>query len=168
MIVIDGDSVALATTQGVYAHQTWWARLNDKAIVLATPSATTAEILARVPQVIDSAPGAYILCVGQWAHNHEPIDTFRDNVREICRKVMNASIRVTLVTPPPQQGKYEDVGIYAEVVRQIAAEYADIGVKLLDFYAILKDYDIYAADKIHLGAAGNAILADHLNNILGQ
>lgn len=166
MIIIDGDSVALATRPSVYAHQTWWARLHHKVIVLATPAATSAECLSRVHEVIEAMPSHYILMVGQWAHNHEDREQFRNNVSDICRELMKKGIQVILVTPPYQDGKYAAVHEFSEEIKRIAAAFYDSGVKLVDLWTILEKLDIYDETKCHLGVTGNKLLAEHIMEVI--
>ena len=168
MIVIDGDSVALAVRASVYPHQTWWGQLTDKTIVLATPQATMLDCLARIHIVLDAKPAFYVLMVGQWAHNHEPLDVFARSLNEAIEKVAKAGIRVILITPiySPKIFDGFDITPFVDAIRAAADIFKDSGVHLIDLHKIIKEHDILEDAGLHLGVAGNRLLFQHINDLL--
>ena len=106
MIVIDGDSVAYCEHDGKPIEHSWpqmMARQSGMQIrSFARHESTSRDCLLRIRRALLTSPIWYVLCVGQWAQNHELADEFEENVREIIEECLARGTRVCLVAPPVQ------------------------------------------------------------------
>jgi len=170
MIVVDGDSVALATRASVYPHQTWWGMLPDKSIILATAQATMQHCLERLPHAIGANPDYYILMCGQWAHNHEPLQDFAKYLNEILTQMTKEGIKVILVTPIFTAKTFDgyDVVPFVDAIRAAAAKFEGSGVRIVDLYKAIQDFDMLDQFGLHLGVAGNRLLCDHVSSMISD
>lgn len=164
MIVIDGDSTALAVRANVYPHQTWWGQLQDKTIVLATPQATMQDCFARLPITLSAKPDCYVLMVGQWSHNHEPLNVFATFLNSALKDLTAGGIRVILITPIYTTKTFDgfDIIPFVDAIRDAAEKFKDAGVSLVDLHKLIQEFDLLDQHGLHLGVAGNKLLAEHV------
>ena len=125
MLVVDGDSVAHGVLPETKAIQTWPYRvaeaLHDGVTVLASSQSIAADCVKRLPRVYDLHPSIYLLQVGQWAQNHEPLKDFIPAIHTICWEMAVRSIGVVLISPPHQFTVLcDDFWRYVSVLRESA------------------------------------------------
>jgi hypothetical protein len=123
-IVVDGDSVAVVTSSGVPESQKWSALLaasRGKVVrSLAQNKSTARDCLLRMWRVFALRPSWYVLLIGQWSQNHEPLNEFKAYTRQIIESMHLRQINVCLMTPPTAVGELEP---YLAVLRRCAAIY---------------------------------------------
>lgn len=137
MIVIDGDSVAIgAEGSGLPPQKKWPALLGASRGLpvenYATNKATARACLLRTWKIIAKHPLWYVLLLGQWSQNHEPIEDFERDLRRIIERMNISGIRVCLMTPPVEVA---DLKPYLHVIRRCALIYR---TELLDLRAYLE------------------------------
>lgn len=108
-------------------------------------------------------------------------DKFYKFYTALIEKMLAKKIKVILATPAVIGEKYdntnaqdEDLNLYSDIIRKMAEQYK---CGLCDLRKLFMDYElknnkanaeagILTADRVHLNAAGNALVADAMANIL--
>lgn len=128
MIVIDGDSVAHAPADerfrerwpGVLAQAT-----GQKVVTLATHKAVSRDCVSRMWKAASLQPKWYLLCVGQWAHNHEPVEEFEANIRKVIEFMRRQYVGVVLMDYPVDVWTLGEKMVgHHDVMRGMATVYA--------------------------------------------
>lgn len=123
MIFIDGDSLAFVADDATARFK--WPILIGEATGMtvhseATHKATAAICLERAWKAIEREAKWYVLCVGQWSQNHEPLKDFQGNIRAIIELMHANSVKVVLMTPTRNIGCSAE---YVDVMYKLAAVY---------------------------------------------
>lgn len=104
MIVIDGDSVAYCEHDGKPIEHSWPQMMARQAGMpiktLALHQSTSRDCLLRIRKALLNKPDWYVLCIGQWAQNHELREEFEENLRSIIEECLREMVKVCLVTYP--------------------------------------------------------------------
>lgn len=165
MIVIDGDSVAEAVRPGVLLEDTWHQRLGasrrKEVLCLAQLQSGVTECLERARAGRCDTARWYILQAGQWAQNHEPIDTFFKSLKALVSLLYEKRVRVCLTTPPHQRRRFADLTPYRYAIMETAATYA---TAFVDFDSITHAWpEEFWEGFCHFSTLGNAVLAAHFD-----
>jgi hypothetical protein len=140
MIVVDGDSVAhMSAAHPLAAYR--WPHLLGKSrsapcVSLAQNRSTGRDCLLRTWKAMQHRPKWYVLLLGQWSQNHEPINEFEANLRAVIERMHLAQISVCLMTPPVSVGYLPP---YLDVIRQCALIYR---TGLMDLWSHLQRSDV--------------------------
>lgn len=167
MLVIDGDSVAVLRTQHYPQEKHWHhllaVKLGVQWVCMATNKATAQQCADRLWRAFqESTPKLYVLVIGQWSQNHEPIHAFEHAIRYIIEECHQRGTDVCLVG-----GTQEVWGLhrYQNVMRTLARAYR---TGFLNPIAYIKDEHLIEDGSVHchLNEAGSAVFADKLYDAL--
>jgi len=136
-IVFDGDSVS---THFGFKPEDGWPYLvaGSSGVNLSTYKSTAAICLARLPQAVELHPRWYVLQIGQWSHNHEPLDEFSRNVGAILTEIRARSIRACVVSPPLSPRPWH-LGPFVDALCTSASIHGALYIGLLDHMLALPD-----------------------------
>lgn len=152
-----GDSITAGFNAGS-AQARWATRSNIR--IQAGPGDKTAEVLARLPEIINFAqPEKVFLMIGT---NNANDSTYHTQLASIVSQLETASIEVVVMTPPARSGA--DMSGYRDY---IAATYP---AKYLDVYAITKApgssnlKNEFNTDGTHPNSKGNLAISNLANS----
>jgi hypothetical protein len=106
MIAVDGDSVAMVTETGVPIKHKWPQMLSETrgqpVETFAHAQATARDCALRIWRIAARRPKWYVLMIGQWSQNHEPLAWFDRYVRICIEEMLMRGVQVAIVTPPAE------------------------------------------------------------------
>jgi len=166
VIVAFGDSLTHGTgASGDSAYPAVLSRIIGHTVINAgVPGETTAEGLARLPEVLASArPRIVLLCLGgnDMLRRHSPTST-ESNLRQMIQAIRASGAGVVLIGVP-QPALFSGAPAYYE---KLADEFK-LPYEGEIFDDVLKDSRL-KADPIHANAAGYKVVAERLAELLEQ
>lgn len=167
MIVFDGDSMMCQKGYGITPEHHWAHLVADGRTYenIGVHMSTAEDCAKRLDVALDHYPQWYVLQIGQWSQNHEPLSTFEHQVRRICEYMNLERVRTVLVSPAPQILDGFDIEPFVVILKKLALIYRAGFVNLYDAMKDSQIDNLVCNDhsKCHFNEEGHRLAAYEFN-----